>query len=1330
MHRQFLTATSRIFVLAALTLIISCCFAPANAETKSTDNEWKIQIDLPAEQIFDMAVTEIIPTGLIYLPESLSITGSAANPDIILSGANDGNSALTIIWKFGDIDNSNNEDVDIRFHVAVANVDRNQEGTILSAGKATLNWKDSQGNPHVSSDESRTIRVIEPDLALERSFSPSSGWSGDEIACTLKISHTAASTAPAYDVDLRDALPAGLEYVPGSAEIVRGPAGSGLSGSDGPAWSIPELDGSWSGEQKVELSYMARIADHLPGQDNLTCRAELYWTSTSGENPQERSYTRSSQAAVRLDPPAPQLQIGLTDSPDPLAPGGRLNYTISYANQGGPAEDTRIEASWDPSLIFLSANPAPDQGSENAWSLGRLPGNNSGSIQVSLQAPADAAEGLVLSASALISAAASPAARASATTTIEARPSRLFIEKRASDEIISPGGALNYTITFGNNGESPASNVSITDIVDKSLVFQEDSCTPAPSRIWSEGDGTHLFWNSTALSAGSLAPGEGGSISFSAQLPADPAHPDFDWVYNRYKIDSDHSSGAFQSLQTAVVHSLFVRKKSDREMYMRGETVNYTITYGNELAIEARKARLTDTLPDVEFLEAHPEPSFNNGSVLVWNLGTLPPNSTGTIQLYARINQTHSDIVFQGQQSVSGEGYMQMHQDLSTAKGPKTLTNHVRIDALFEDRPDWDASSATIGLLDSLGTEVKLRGHGSGSYAREEETLLKTNNSTISLSTSLSARYRPSSFSLPGGREIGYSSKWHDSTQSKNRITDASTLESYRYASRLDRNSTLLLDKNGSTLESETSFEGAGHIGLFKGSPPTSINTSFSARKPAFESSQAYLGSFTVYTKFDEYGKSAAEDRSVSGTGYASSDQRVSDRQRSYEHGAGLLSVEDTLQTASNYLSKDINASYSPQRFRYTPEFEVNLSGKWSEGMWSRSGSCPADGSNSSGGSNPASFIGEEFSELDFLQKSTEAIGLNEMKTEAEFQGQARFTAQYINQSPNGSEELDLYDEYLGRYSLSRHVQIGGVASFDEPHLSVSKEGRMEPAGGTFVYYTITVKNDGNRALGPVYIQDLFPPGTEYVRSSLRPSQISAASCQWTLISLGIGQSSSIDLVLNSSDEEAGLINRVLASGSYDGEYVKAENYSALQFGWLECCPSELLAAKTARVDASDPILIHYRISLRNRESYAMALTIKDELPEGISFVNSTTSPAEHTGSLLTWNIAKLGPGEVQNIDYLARAHRSGIFTAPTHIEAWSNDGSRILSADISAQVYVPGDVPPQAGSDWQPPTCFDLNCTTMGGAENWIPCVSCSAAQTAEMMIDDEEFMEYEPPE
>ena len=76
-----------------------------------------------------------------------------------------------------------------------------------------------------------------------------------------------------------------------------------------------------------------------------------------------------------------------------------------------------------------------------------------------------------------------------------------------------------------------------------------------------------------------------------------------------------------------MIHSLFVRKKADRETYMRGETVNYTITYGNELPIDARQATLTDILPDVEFLDADPLPNFNNGSVLIWNLGTLPPTA-------------------------------------------------------------------------------------------------------------------------------------------------------------------------------------------------------------------------------------------------------------------------------------------------------------------------------------------------------------------------------------------------------------------------------------------------------------------------------------------------------------------------------------------------------------------------------------------------------------------------------------------------------------------------------------------------------------------------------
>ena len=152
----------------------------------------------------------------------------------------------------------------------------------------------------------------------------------------------------------------------------------------------------------------------------------------------------------------------------------------------------------------------------NTWTLGDLPGNASGSIEVTLQAPANASAGQVLSGSARISAASGQAA-AYATTTIESAPSRLFIEKSAAEDIIRPGGSINYTITYGNLGASPASNISITDIIDPHLLFQAQSCTPAPSRIWSDGEGTHLLWNATALSAALLSPGEGGSIAFCRQ---------------------------------------------------------------------------------------------------------------------------------------------------------------------------------------------------------------------------------------------------------------------------------------------------------------------------------------------------------------------------------------------------------------------------------------------------------------------------------------------------------------------------------------------------------------------------------------------------------------------------------------------------------------------------------------------------------------------------------------------------------------------------------------------------------------------------------------------
>jgi len=547
-------------------------------------------------------------------------------------------------------------------------------------------------------------------------------------------------------------------------------------------------------------------------------------------------------------------------------------------------------------------------------------------------------------------------------------------------------------------------------------------------------------------------------------------------------------------------------------------------------------------------------------------------------------------------------------------------------------------------------------------------------------------------------------------------------VERYMYADRIDRESNILLDKNGSTLESQTSFQGAGHIGLLKESAENitqlyvAEGPAHNRAAPAYESQEDYLGSYNLTIKFDEYGKNAESDRSVSGAGFAASDKRVGKSQRSYESGTGTYQAEDKIQTASNYMAKDLNVTFSSMSYSYTPDFQVDLSQKWKEGMWSKSGDIAGKGTEGNDSSSePASFIGEEYSQADYLNKSTVALGLNQMKTEAQFQGRARFKAVYDKVSNQSRDQLELYDEYVGKYSLTRNVEIGGVAKFDEPHLSITKTGQKEPSQGTFINYLITVTNDGNRALGPVYVQDFLPPGTEYVYSSVRPTHLTQNSVEWTLLSLGIGASSNIELKLNITQDADGLINRVKASGGYDGLWVAAENYSALQLGWLSCCPPQLLATKDGFVDSNDSKLVHYRITLKNRESEDMVATIIDQLPSGMMFQNSSQIPSDYRSDRISWNIIDLRPGEMKTIDYWARALHGGTFVNQAHIDAQYLNGTDSAWTDVSCSVYVEGESYSSLSSIWQPPACFGLNCTYVDGtdgAEEWIPCHYCGATE------------------
>ena len=442
--------------------------------------------------------------------------------------------------------------------------------------------------------------------------------------------------------------------------------------------------------------------------------------------------------------------------------------------------------------------------------------------------------------------------------------------------------------------------------------------------------------------------------------------------------------------------NLTLTKTADKDTAKRGEDITYNITLSNPCADEGycfTNITLWDVLPDgVEVVSVDPAPSSTSGNILYWDLGTFCQGEF-KVQIVVRVPVT--DIHYDMEQGVSGEGFVNVHNDYSTHVEPKTITNCAYAKADFQPTISDCASTKVV----DPGTELLRREFGSGDYESEELTRLRTENKSIRSTTSLSAAHRPTSFSLPGGSSINYTTKWTEKSKAINHVTGATMTEEYTFAKKIDKDRTVDLDKNGSTMKTDVAFTGTGHIGILKKESPDS----HPRIKPAYEAVEDYTGAFRVYEFVDEYGQSVRSEKNVSGYGYVAVDKRVSNSQRTYESGTGSYQSDEQIETPTNYIAKDIRLVHGPTNYSYSPSFATSQNIKWSEGMWSRSGPLAGglmlakssrcgslEPTAAENGTAPASYISERYSSLDYLDKETVAPGLNEMNTEASFSGMRR----------------------------------------------------------------------------------------------------------------------------------------------------------------------------------------------------------------------------------------------------------------------------------------------------------------------------------------------------
>lgn len=336
---------------------------------------YDIVITVPEGHTENLRVNDNIPTGLAVVDAQL-ITTAAGSPylssDFLGTIENAANVAAVVpqdngvdlLIDLGDVDatataaTSNNQFV-IRVTTLVLNdpATSGLNGAQTSfTNDAEITYNDPDDGPGntpldvvVNDPSDPTVTAVEPELNMSKSVSVgaggTSGDAGDSVSWTIVVSHTANSTAGAFDLDLSDTLPAGFSATGFTASInAANDTAAALNLAGNVLSTIGDIDLALGEELTVVIS--GSLLNNTQAGSNLTNNAAL--TYTTGNSPlddllggaggpndaqdDERSAMTGDSATISVPRPTFEKTIVRSDEAATLDALGELTIgeTVTY----------------------------------------------------------------------------------------------------------------------------------------------------------------------------------------------------------------------------------------------------------------------------------------------------------------------------------------------------------------------------------------------------------------------------------------------------------------------------------------------------------------------------------------------------------------------------------------------------------------------------------------------------------------------------------------------------------------------------------------------------------------------------------------------------------------------------------------------------------------------------------------------------------------------------------------------------------------------------------------------------------------------------------------
>ncbi|HXU10682.1 MAG TPA: hypothetical protein VN898_01845, partial [Candidatus Binatia bacterium] len=375
----------------------------------------------------------------------------------------------------------------------------------------------------------------------------------------------------------------------------------------------------WNNFTGTNASNARGAGSTQPGAASLT----MTWTMGS-----PKPY---SIGAFSLKPvAAPVLTISKTDSPDPVAAGSNITYTISYGNTGGSqATGVVITDTIPANTSFVSATGGGTLAAGVVtWNIGTVNAGASSSVQLVVAVASPLNNGTVITNGTydIDSAQTAPTSGAAVTTTVTSAPV-MNISKTDAPDPVAAGSNITYTISYSNTGNMNATGVVITDTIPTNTSF-----------VSATGGGT-LAAGVVTWNIGNVAAGASSSVQLVVAVTSPLANGTV-ITNGTYSIDSTQTAPTSGAAVTTTVTSapvVNISKTDSPDPVNAGSNITYTISYSNTGNMNATGVVITDTIPaNTSFVSATGGGTLAAG-VVTWNIGNLAAGASSSVQLVVAV---------------------------------------------------------------------------------------------------------------------------------------------------------------------------------------------------------------------------------------------------------------------------------------------------------------------------------------------------------------------------------------------------------------------------------------------------------------------------------------------------------------------------------------------------------------------------------------------------------------------------------------------------------------------------------------------------------------------